>query len=121
VASAGCLVGFIGIAADADLAWLWAACVGLCLAPVFSLIMTLPLDAAERPSEVGEYTALMLGAGYVLSAASPAVLGALRDSTGSFASSLWVLALVAGVMVSTSPLVARIGQWHATAYEEAPT
>jgi CP family cyanate transporter-like MFS transporter len=119
-ASAGCLVGFVGLATDADLAWLWAACVGLSLAPVFSLVMTLPLDAAERPSQVGQFTALMLGAGYILSAASPAVLGALRDATGSFASSLWSLAAVAAVMLATSPLVGRLSHRHAIAYDRAP-
>jgi CP family cyanate transporter-like MFS transporter len=114
-----CLIGFVGLSTAADLAWVWAACVGLSLAPIFSLVMTLPLDAADRPAEVGDYTAVMLSAGYVLSAAAPAVLGALRDATGSFTSSLWSLALIAAVMLIASPLVGRLSARHAIAYDRA--
>jgi CP family cyanate transporter-like MFS transporter len=34
----------------------------------------------------------MLGAGYLISALSPLVLGAIRDVTGSFTGSLWLMA-----------------------------
>jgi len=39
-------------------------------------------------------TTVMIGAGYTLAATSPIVLGAVRDTTGSFTASLAVLALI---------------------------
>jgi cyanate permease len=37
---------------------------------------------------------MMLGFGYSLAAISPFALGAVRDSTGSFRTSLWLLAAI---------------------------
>ena len=34
---------------------------------------------------------MMLGLGYAIGAASPLVLGAVRDATGSFTSSMWLI------------------------------
>jgi CP family cyanate transporter-like MFS transporter len=53
--------------------------------------MTLPLDVADDPRQVGAVAGLMLGAGYLISALSPLVLGAIRDVSGSFTGSLWLL------------------------------
>jgi cyanate permease len=41
----------------------------------------------------------MLGAGYTLAALSPFVLGAIRDATGSFTTSLWLVVGVATAML----------------------
>jgi cyanate permease len=41
----------------------------------------------------------MLGAGYSLAALTPFVLGGIRDATGSFTASLWLIVAVAAVMV----------------------
>ena len=57
----------------------------------FPLVMTLPLDVARGPAQVGAVAAMMLGVGYTLSGLSPFALGALRDGTGSFDAVLWVL------------------------------
>lgn len=72
--------------------WLWAALYGGANGGAFALIMTLPLDVADHPGEVGAVAGLMLGAGYTLAAISPFVLGAVRDLTGSFTGALWVVA-----------------------------
>jgi CP family cyanate transporter-like MFS transporter len=48
---------------------------------------------------------LMLGAGYTIAAAGPIALGAVRDLTGSFATSLWVLvALAVALLAAIAPL-----------------
>jgi CP family cyanate transporter-like MFS transporter len=47
----------------------------------------------------------MLGGGYVIAALCPFILGAVRDATGSFHASLWVLAGVAfATLLSCLPL-----------------
>jgi CP family cyanate transporter-like MFS transporter len=90
------LVGFIALPA---LAYFWAALVGFALGAVFPLVMTLPLDVADEPGQVGSVAALMLFGGYIMSAVGPFALGAARDATGDFAASLWILVAVAVVLV----------------------
>lgn len=75
----------------------WVAVYGFANGGLFSLIMTLPLDVADDPAGVGAAAALMLGAGYTLGALSPLVLGVVRDMTGSYTGSLW---LVVGTIVA---------------------
>jgi CP family cyanate transporter-like MFS transporter len=85
----------------------WAALFGLGNGGLFSLIMTLPLDVADDPADVGAAAALMLGAGYVISALSPFVLGAVRDATGSFTGPLWVVVGTAAVMLLLGSTLTR--------------
>ena len=47
-------------------------------------MMTLPLDAADRPEQVAGLVGMMLGIGYCAGALAPLAIGALRDATGSF-------------------------------------
>lgn len=75
----------------------WVTIYGLSNGGLFSLLMTLPLDVADDPAGVGAAAALMLGAGYTLGALSPLLLGVVRDATGSFTGSLW---LVLGTIVA---------------------
>jgi CP family cyanate transporter-like MFS transporter len=106
--SAVSLVAVVGFAVASDLAWIWTISGGVALGAIFALVMTLPLDAADRPQEAGGYAAFMLGAGYALSSAAPAVLGALRDTSGSFTSSLWVLAATAALLLAGAPFLGRV-------------
>ncbi len=64
--------------------------------------MTLPLDAARLPNQVGGYTALMLAAGYLIGALAPALLGATRDLTGNFTVTMAILVGTAAVMLVLS-------------------
>ena len=59
-------------------------------------MMTLPLDAADRPEQVAGLVGMMLGIGYTAGALSPVLMGVLRDATGSFDASLWLIAGAAG-------------------------
>jgi MFS transporter, CP family, cyanate transporter len=71
--------------------WIWAVLLGMSIGPLFPLTMTLPLDGAERPSEVAALAGMMLGVGYTLSATGPLILGAVRDLSGGFTAVLWIL------------------------------
>jgi MFS transporter, CP family, cyanate transporter len=96
-----------------DLAFLWVAILGLSLGAVFPLVLTLPLDVASDPAEVGSVAALMLLGGYILSAVGPVVLGTARDLTGDFATSLVLLVALGGVLAiastTLSPARLRLG------------
>ena len=50
--------------------------------------------ACQVAERIGMRATVMIGAGYTLAATSPIVLGAVRDTTGSFTASLAVLAAV---------------------------
>ena len=95
------LVATIGIAALPAAGWLWAALAGAGIGASFPLTLTLPLDVAHEPAETGAVVGLMLGAGYTITAAGPIALGAVRDATGSFSTSLWVLVVVAAAFVAS--------------------
>ena len=93
--------GAIGIALDPSHALLWASVLGCGNGAIFPLMMTLPLDAADRPEQVAGVVGMMLGIGYCIGALAPLALGALRDATGSFDTGLWLIALAAvAVLVS---------------------
>jgi CP family cyanate transporter-like MFS transporter len=87
--------GTLGIALDPSHALLWACVTGCGNGAIFPLMMTLPLDAADRPEQVAGVVGMMLGIGYCIGALAPLALGALRDVTGSFEAGLWVIALAA--------------------------
>jgi CP family cyanate transporter-like MFS transporter len=77
----------------------WSAALGLALGAVFPLVLTLPVDVADGPAEVGAVAALMLLGGYILSSTGPVLLGAIRDLTGNFQASLWSLVGLAVALV----------------------
>ena len=60
---------------------------GFGLGAVFPLSLTLPVDVAVDPAEVGAVAALMLLGGYLISAVGPVLLGLVRDATGDFGAS----------------------------------
>jgi MFS transporter, CP family, cyanate transporter len=93
-------VGALGVAAVPDAGFLWAVFAGFGIGATFPLTLTLPLDATHKPSEAGAVVGLMLGAGYTIAAAGPIALGAVRDLTGSFATSLWALVGLAAVLLA---------------------
>jgi MFS transporter, CP family, cyanate transporter len=91
----------------------WVVLLGLSLGGLFPLSLTLPLDVADSPSQVGAVAGFMLLGGYILSSVGPFVLGVVRDVTGGFAASLWSLVVMAVVLVacclSMSPARLRRG------------
>jgi hypothetical protein len=93
----GALVGFVLAPGGA---WLWAALAGAANVVAFVLTLTLPLDVTDRPDEVAAMTGMMLGGGYVCSAIAPFGLGAVRDLTGNFHATLWVIAAACGALLA---------------------
>ena len=71
---------------------------GLCTGAMFPLVMTLPVDIGKRPVDVGAVAGLMLGLGYSIGAIAPFLLGAVRDATGSFTATLWLIAGAGAVL-----------------------
>ena len=99
------LVAALGIATLPGGGWAWAALAGLGIGASFPMTLTLPLDVGREPAETGAVVGLMLGAGYTITALGPLALGAARDLTGSFSTSLWVLVVVAATfLLSVLPL-----------------
>jgi CP family cyanate transporter-like MFS transporter len=96
------LLGYLGIVLLPDLAWLWAAVLGMGLGAVFPLVLTLPVDVAEGPAAVGSTAAFMLLGGYTLSSVGPVVLGLLRDVTGNYQTDLWLLVALSVVLLLAS-------------------
>ena len=93
------LVGFFGIVVLPEPAFLWAAVLGLGLGAIFPLVLTLPVDVAEGAAQVGATAALMLLGGYVVSSVGPVGLGILRDATGAYGLSLWLLVGLSAALV----------------------
>jgi len=107
VASALAVAGAVLIAADVAGAWAWTALLGAAMGVLFTIVMTLPLDAARERSEIAALSTLMLGVGYSISALAPVALGAVRDASGSFTLPLALLAgdavLLFAVAAFTAP------------------
>jgi CP family cyanate transporter-like MFS transporter len=78
---------------------------GLGIGYYFPLMLTLPIDVADSPAEAASLAALMFLVGYAIAAAAPAVLGAVRDATGSFEAVIRVLAVVAALMIPATFLM----------------
>jgi CP family cyanate transporter-like MFS transporter len=124
---AGCsivaLVCSLGFVLLPDGALVWSCLSGVALAALFSLALTLPLDASAQPADVGPLTGMMLGVGYLISASAPVVMGAARDVAGSFTASLSLMAVAAALLLGASLLVtdARLMAGRAAGQRERTT
>ncbi|HEY6398488.1 MAG TPA: MFS transporter [Solirubrobacteraceae bacterium] len=93
------LGGLLGVILVPAGGWAWAAMIGAAIGLLFPSMMTMPLDVADRPPDVGAMAALMLGAGYALSALGPFVLGLLRDAAGSFTLGMWLIFAITALIL----------------------
>ena len=91
IASLVVIVSLTGLIVAPGLAWLWAVTAGAFLGVLFTIGLTLPLDVSHDPARVAPVVGLMLFVGYIAMAFMPALLGAVRDATGSFTTSLWLI------------------------------
>jgi CP family cyanate transporter-like MFS transporter len=105
--SAALLLSVVGFAALPGGAWVWAVVAGLCTGAMFPLVMTLPVDIGRRPVDVGAVVGLMLGVGYTIGAVAPFVLGAVRDATGSFTATLWLIAGAGAILFALCATMTR--------------
>jgi len=102
------VIGALGVVVAPATAYVWVIALGLASGSMFALVLTLPLDLEDDAGRVGALVGMMLGVGYTIGAISPVVLGAVRDVTGDFTASLWLIAGFAGLLlVSVAALPAR--------------
>jgi len=102
------VIGALGVVVAPATAYVWVIALGLASGSMFALVLTLPLDLEDDAGRVGALVGMMLGVGYTIGAISPVVLGAVRDATGDFTASLWLIACFAGLLlVSVAALPAR--------------
>ena len=104
LAIAGILAITLGTTATPESAVALGAAIalGVGMGAFFPLVLTLPVDVGGSASDVASLSALMLLVGYALSSISPVLLGIVRDATGNFQVSLWLLVVVAGAMLPLS-------------------
>jgi len=102
IAAGSTIVGITGVVLLPVLAWVWAVILGAGLGLTFTMVLTLPTDVAADAEGAGGASALMLLVGYLIASSAPFVLGAVRDATGSFAISLWLLVALAVTMLPLS-------------------
>jgi MFS transporter, CP family, cyanate transporter len=99
LSSAGLLLGSVGVAAWPATAWPAALLIGTSLGGLFSLCLLLAIDLGRPAGAVAGFAGMMLGIGYMISAAAPIVLGAARDAAGSFSAALWLVVAISGSLV----------------------
>jgi CP family cyanate transporter-like MFS transporter len=94
--------GFVGFATMPAFApWLWVTSVGLGLGGFFSMSLIVTLDHLPDARLAGALAAFVQGVGFLIVAASPWLIGWLRDAGGGFAIAWW---LHIGVIASTAAL-----------------
>jgi CP family cyanate transporter-like MFS transporter len=98
------ITGLLLIALVPDRApWLWVAILGLGVGGIFPLSLTLPLVSTRTAQEAREWTSMTLGVGYLVAAAGPIAIGALRSLTGGFGVAFVLLAAINVVIVACVP------------------
>ncbi len=71
----------------------------------FALGMALPLDNTGDPGEANVWNAFIITVAYLIAATGPLLVGALRDVTGNFQTSLWLLVAVGSAMLALTPFL----------------
>lgn len=101
------VVGMTGVLLVPAAAYAWVIALGIASGGMFALVLILPLDLEREPRLVGALVGMMLGLGYTVGAVSPFVLGAVRDLTGSFTASLWLLVGFSGLLLGSVAALPR--------------
>jgi MFS transporter, CP family, cyanate transporter len=101
------LAGLLGVALAPGVGFIWAALIGAAVGLLFPSMMTMPLDVADHPRDVGAMAALMLGGGYTVAALGPFVLGLIRDLAGSFGLAMWVLFGITAAVLALAVLTSN--------------
>ena len=98
--------GLVPLAIAPNLApFLWVPLAAFGLGGGFTLGMTLPLDNTHSVHEANVWNAFVLTVGYLVAAAGPLMMGALRDATGTFLLPIWILVILTGAMLALTPLL----------------
>jgi CP family cyanate transporter-like MFS transporter len=92
-------LGVAGFVVAPALAPVWALVAGLAIGATFTLTLILPLDLARDGLSAGRIIGVVLSVGYVLTGLTPVLVGIIRDVTGSFDASLWLLVVVSALVL----------------------
>lgn len=88
------IIGFVGlIMTPTSMLIIWVAIIGAGLGAGFSLTLTVALDHLSVPMLAGALTAFVQGIGFIITAVSPYLAGALREWTGSF-NAVWLMLII---------------------------
>jgi len=78
--------------------WLWALLLGCGQGGLFALALSLIVMRSGNAQVTAQLSAMAQGWGYMLAACGPLLTGLLHQWTGSFASSIWLIALLSAAM-----------------------
>ncbi|MFJ1211260.1 cyanate transporter [Burkholderia pyrrocinia] len=108
--------GFIGFATlPASAPWFWVASVGLGLGGFFSMSLIVTLDHLPDARLAGALAAFVQGIGFLTVAASPWLIGWLRDAGGGFAIAWWMHIAVIVAMAALNAAFSPAGYRHGMA------
>ncbi|KXH82078.1 MFS transporter [Sporosarcina sp. HYO08] len=100
------IVGLIAIAIGPNLApFIFISIFAFGLGGAFTLSMTLPLDNTNTVEESNDWNAFVLTVGYLIAATGPFLVGFMRDISGDFSSSIWLLVGVTILMLVLTPFL----------------
>lgn len=86
------------ILAPLSTVWLWALLLGCGQGGLFALALSLIVMRSGNAQVTAQLSAMAQGWGYMLAACGPLLTGLLHQWTGSFASSIWLIALLSAAM-----------------------
>jgi len=95
-------VGVLGLLVAPDAYLLWAVVAGFGQGAGISIVFTLFVLRARTSDAARELSGLVQSVGYLVAAAGPFLLGALRDATGGWSLPLVVLLVAVALMASAS-------------------
>ena len=85
--------------------FIWVPLTAFGLGGAFTLAMTLPLDNTHDVEDANVWNAFVLTVGYLIAAAGPLFVGAMRDVTGSFHAPMMILIALAATMLTIVPFL----------------
>jgi CP family cyanate transporter-like MFS transporter len=94
IAAVVAAVGCFGLVVLPAAGWVWTVLAGASTGSLLVLSLKLPVDLSDRIDEVAGVSGTMLAVGYATSGLAPLLLGAMRDASGSFATSFASLGLL---------------------------
>jgi CP family cyanate transporter-like MFS transporter len=86
------------ILAPLSTVWLWALLLGCGQGGLFALALSLIVMRSGNAQVTAQLSAMAQGWGYMLAACGPLLTGLLHQWTGSFAASIWLIALLSAAM-----------------------
>jgi CP family cyanate transporter-like MFS transporter len=85
------VIGLLGVLLAPQASLLWMAFLGVGQGGALGLALMLPVLRGRDPGQVAGMMAMAMGVGYLIAAAGPALVGAVRDATGAWTWPLIVL------------------------------